>query len=1787
MSSFHQPSPGKAWRYSLDGATGTRTEINPVKSGLDKPDQTGFRFGPVAVDPLLQTSNGEQTARLSSNGENGDAVRFDLDAPPKKNTRESAFGYMDCPPGIIPEVFAQCQSCSEMVDDGRCLMYRPTDRVKPIGACNTYVHGTPCSASDVTDDCFAGGKPKDFGYVEGAVRCGNCSSYHQKSDHGECELYEKLNEAQPHYWGLKEHVRPTSCCNAWTGDATKRLSLGVTRLSDGKSSSDDVEVDNAPGVYLFRHGKTRLNTDGESPDLIRGWMDVPLDEQGRQQAEKLGPLGKTLDIKAVYSSDLQRAKATADAIAEDAGLSVEPTQDLRPWNLGEFQGKSAKDAAPELMHYATETPGQNVPGGESFEDYANRFLPFLMNAMDGHEKDGKNVALVTHYRNCKLAEAWVADGCGQGLDGDVFFSDDLPTGAVLRLFRQGGGWKIERVTAPGARMSIRIRFADEQEKPAAGGDVLGRAKKAVEHLESQGKGGLLGKHVQLTPEHRAALKDLHGAASKEFERQAGADPDYKEFRRLENEHRKAGSDNFMLASHRLENGGENAKVSQAGEKHMAKITVPDRVHKLIQQREHIQSLGSSLGESDRSIHGRSASTISRPARTALEFLGHEGSSSPQEKEPDQEEVTPAGVAGKSPAKPPEAPPGGVLSPKGKKVKKVADNPTHLQKKAKESPQEVEEAIRDVAKHSPAVAAAVEAVEKHGGNLPESAREAAAQARPIIEEALTTGQVPPEPPADTPPAAAGEEPEGHQPKPKSFKAPGEGGQKTLPGMAASPKQAAELKGVPKAQDEPATANVPNPAQGKLPGMEDAEEEAQGAAQAPPEGFVTGPHIWATENADHPIDVTGYAGEHNGRHYVHVAGSSSAVPMDEIWKPTGRTSPAGGADKSPEKPAQAAPEPAAEASTSPPSPIKGKSEPARTKPVEMHDEGEFVTMAHPHNPGATLSGRVVEKTPKYVRINTEYGDTVTVPNGHPAQGRDIVEPPEELHKYAEGEEVELEHPGKKGEILRGRIVGRQKVRGAKGRPAEQRILVEKDDGSVVPVPHKALAVYASKQPKQAPSPGAAGRPPQQGHLPGMEEETVGPELQKRVPGKQQNLPGMTDEVMTDDEVQQVQSELPSGFGVEDRHKDAPNHYVVTGPDKKAYIYQRGEEGKKGQFIPIDDPSKRLTKEDLEGQAKAKSPDAGKATPGGGDPEKNATQIIKESAGKADKKTKEEAEGARKKGEDWVKKTAGEKGWGHTLKVVGLILGGLYALHALRRHPGGLAIMLGLAGLYFWTKQQAEKNKDGKEAGSDEDARKDAKELAGGMAPKGDPKPDWDWESPEAGKPTAKAPRKETLPGWSPPARPGDPNKPVDTLPEVAEGEPESHPKEGVAVPADQPRPVATPASRSNQKVTNLQPKGNVTTLQEKGKTTQVDLPPGVNEGGSKIPPRRDARGRVVDVEPSPGPVARPQPGGGNTQASSSSGGDRPEDYEFPVSPEDMEDFRRYMAERKQAPTPPAQATTPPEKAPTAAPTRPKSAVQSETHPAMQWQNDFERAHGRRPNFKDTADDPYGEYRLINRHAKHGGENFRGQNSPKGDRVAKLFQQSGLSGKYSSKDVPPSGMLVTSEENWPGKGPMPESAKGWTLVFGGDELHRHGVSHAIPPEEGKGTSPPAQATTPPEKVPATAPGGKAHETLTSDGLPSQHWENEAARLGDWESLKKSFLGNKLPEDAADSMVADIRGGMTSRGAYEKWLRKWLLSVLMTKKGYSEEEARRIISHYDNGGHIDLSIKAIGPPAKRGPSG
>lgn len=150
-------------------------------------------------------------------------------------------------------------------------------------------------------------------------------------------------------------------------------------------------------LYLVRHGETDWNTKG----IIQGHSDIPLNEVGVMQAKKLAEKLRMVNFNTVFSSDLLRAKRTAEIVAMEKKLAVKTTTALRERYFGKYEGKHFS-----MLHQAevkkllsaykklAKKSHPDVDSVETDEQLVNRFIPFIREVAVGYS--GKNVLIVTH-----------------------------------------------------------------------------------------------------------------------------------------------------------------------------------------------------------------------------------------------------------------------------------------------------------------------------------------------------------------------------------------------------------------------------------------------------------------------------------------------------------------------------------------------------------------------------------------------------------------------------------------------------------------------------------------------------------------------------------------------------------------------------------------------------------------------------------------------------------------------------------------------------------------------------------------------------------------------------------------------------------------------------------------------------------------------------------------------------------------------------------------------------------------------------------------------------------------------------------------------------------------------------------------------------------------------------------------------------------------------------------------------------------------------------------------------
>ena len=147
-------------------------------------------------------------------------------------------------------------------------------------------------------------------------------------------------------------------------------------------------------LVLIRHGETAWNR----ATRIQGHTDIPLSPLGLAQAARVAEALADEPFAAIYSSDLSRARQTAQALAEARGLPLRLDTGLRERAFGRFEGLSWQEideGFPEdAARWRRREPDYAVGGGESLIDFSARCLQAAGRAVAAHP--GQSIALVAH-----------------------------------------------------------------------------------------------------------------------------------------------------------------------------------------------------------------------------------------------------------------------------------------------------------------------------------------------------------------------------------------------------------------------------------------------------------------------------------------------------------------------------------------------------------------------------------------------------------------------------------------------------------------------------------------------------------------------------------------------------------------------------------------------------------------------------------------------------------------------------------------------------------------------------------------------------------------------------------------------------------------------------------------------------------------------------------------------------------------------------------------------------------------------------------------------------------------------------------------------------------------------------------------------------------------------------------------------------------------------------------------------------------------------------------------------
>lgn len=143
-------------------------------------------------------------------------------------------------------------------------------------------------------------------------------------------------------------------------------------------------------LYLVRHGQTDLN----KVRRFQGHIDVPLNEAGIGQAQKLALRLSCEPLDKIYTSPLSRTQQTAEIIRSNHQIDIMTNEELAEMSFGSLEGKTYREINEIFPDWNASVFDFTFAGGENLDNLVVRMKSFLDELKKQDEKT--NVLVVTH-----------------------------------------------------------------------------------------------------------------------------------------------------------------------------------------------------------------------------------------------------------------------------------------------------------------------------------------------------------------------------------------------------------------------------------------------------------------------------------------------------------------------------------------------------------------------------------------------------------------------------------------------------------------------------------------------------------------------------------------------------------------------------------------------------------------------------------------------------------------------------------------------------------------------------------------------------------------------------------------------------------------------------------------------------------------------------------------------------------------------------------------------------------------------------------------------------------------------------------------------------------------------------------------------------------------------------------------------------------------------------------------------------------------------------------------------
>lgn len=181
--------------------------------------------------------------------------------------------------------------------------------------------------------------------------------------------------------------------------------------------------------FILRHGEAISNRE----DFVSCWPEKrenPITEKGKKQVQKTILKLKKEKIDLIFSSDVLRAKQTAQMTAKELGLKINFDKRLREINVGIFNGKSIKEWNSYFVA-KVEKFTKRAPGAENRRDIKKRMKDFIKK-IDKKYKN-KNILIISHENPLIVLQGVVKGFSEKEMVGDKWEELGIDTGECRKL----------------------------------------------------------------------------------------------------------------------------------------------------------------------------------------------------------------------------------------------------------------------------------------------------------------------------------------------------------------------------------------------------------------------------------------------------------------------------------------------------------------------------------------------------------------------------------------------------------------------------------------------------------------------------------------------------------------------------------------------------------------------------------------------------------------------------------------------------------------------------------------------------------------------------------------------------------------------------------------------------------------------------------------------------------------------------------------------------------------------------------------------------------------------------------------------------------------------------------------------------------------------------------------------------------------------------------------------------------------------------------------------------------